>query len=105
MYSVSDLAIHYSGNYLFRNVSFITNKKDRVGLVGRNGSGKTTLLRILADMQSAETGDVVIPSTARIGYLPQEMELSSDKTIYEETTVAFDEIMDLKKAQEAEAGS
>jgi len=96
MYSVSDLAIHYSGTYLFRNVSFIINKKDRVGLVGRNGSGKTTLLRILADMQSAETGDVVIPSTARIGYLPQEMELSSDKTIYEETIVAFDEIMDLK---------
>ncbi|RLD81662.1 MAG: ABC transporter ATP-binding protein [Bacteroidetes bacterium] len=97
MYSVSDLAIHYSGNYLFRNVSFIINKKDRVGLVGHNGSGKTTLLRILADMQSPETGDVVIPSTARIGYLPQEMELVSDKTIYDETSVAFDEILALKR--------
>ncbi len=96
MYSVSDLAVQYSGNYLFRNVSFIINKKDRVGLVGRNGSGKTTLLRILADMQSPESGDIVIPSTARLGYLPQEMELSSDKTIYDETIVAFDEILALK---------
>jgi len=96
MYSVSDLAVHYSGTYLFRNVSFIINKKDRVGLVGRNGSGKTTLLRILADMQSPETGNIVIPSTARIGFLPQEMELNSDKTIYEETIVAFDEILKLK---------
>ena len=61
MFSVSDLAIHYSGNYLFRNVSFIINKKDRVGLVGRNGSGKTTLLRILAGLQQPESGDVVIP--------------------------------------------
>ena len=83
MYSVSDLAIHYSGKYLFRNVSFIINKKDRLGLVGHNGSGKTTLLRILASMQSAETGNVVIPSTARIGFLPQEMELKSDKSIYD----------------------
>ncbi len=97
MYSVSDLAIHYSGNYLFRNVSFIINKKDRVGLVGRNGSGKTTLLRILAGTQSPETGNVVIPSTARIGYLPQEMKLQSDKTIYDETIVAFDEILALKQ--------
>ncbi len=96
MYSVSDLAVHYSGNYLFRNVSFIINKKDRLGLVGRNGSGKTTLLRILAGMQSPETGDIVIPSNARIGYLPQEMELDSDKSIYEETIVAFDEILALK---------
>jgi len=96
MYSVSDLAVHYSGNYLFRNVSFIINKKDRVGLVGHNGSGKTTLLRILAGSQSPESGEVVIPSTARIGFLPQEMELRSDKTIYDETIAAFDEILALK---------
>jgi len=97
MYSVSDLSVHFSGNYLFRNVSFIINKKDRVGLVGRNGSGKTTLLRILAGTHSPETGDVVIPSTARIGYLPQEMKLQSDRSIYDETIVAFDEIMALKQ--------
>ncbi len=96
MYSVSDLAVHYSGDYLFRNVSFIINKKDRVGLVGHNGSGKTTLLRILAGSQSPESGEVVIPSTARIGFLPQEMELRSDKTIYDETIAAFDEILALK---------
>lgn len=96
MFSVSDLAIHYSGNYLFRNVSFIVNKRDRIGLVGRNGSGKTTLLRILSGQQTPETGEVVIPSTARLGYLPQEMELNSDKSIYDETIVAFDDIMSLK---------
>ena len=97
MYSVSDLAIHYSGNYLFRNVSFIINKKDRVGLVGHNGSGKTTLLKILSGKQSPETGNVVIPSTARMGYLPQEMELASDKSIYDEAVAAFDEIVLLKE--------
>jgi ATP-binding cassette subfamily F protein 3 len=96
MFSVSDLAIHYSGNYLFRNASFIINKKDRIGLVGLNGSGKTTLLRILAGKLLPETGEVVIPSNARVGYLPQEMMLSSDKTIYDETIVAFNEIMQLR---------
>lgn len=101
MFSVSDLAIHYSGNYLFRNVSFIINKKDRIGLVGRNGSGKTTLLRILSGTQMPESGEVVIPSTARLGYLPQEMELRSDKSIYDETIVAFDEVLALKKEVDA----
>ncbi len=96
MFSVSDLAIHYSGNYLFRNASFIINKKDRIGLVGLNGSGKTTLLRILAGKLLPETGEVVIPSNARVGYLPQEMMLNSDKTIYDETVVAFNEIMQLR---------
>lgn len=100
MFSVSDLAIHYSGTYLFRNVSFIINKKDRIGLVGRNGSGKTTLLRILSGLQLPETGEIVIPSSARLGYLPQEMELSSDKSIYDETIVAFDEILAIKNTIE-----
>jgi ATP-binding cassette subfamily F protein 3 len=77
-------------------VSFIINKKDRVGLVGHNGSGKTTLLRILSGTQQPETGKVVIPSTARMGYLPQEMVLNSDKSIYDETIAAFDEIMAIK---------
>jgi ATP-binding cassette subfamily F protein 3 len=96
MFSVSDLAMHFSGHYLFRNVSFIINKKDRIGLVGANGSGKTTLLRILAGTQKPETGEVVIPSSASLGYLPQEMELRSEKTIYDETIVAFDDILELK---------
>ena len=97
MYSVSDLAVHYSGEYLFRNVSFIINRKDRIGLVGLNGSGKTTLLRLLSGLQQPESGEVVIPSGARIGYLPQEMQLSSERSIYNETLVAFDEIISLKK--------
>jgi ATP-binding cassette subfamily F protein 3 len=97
MISVNDLAIHFSGNYLFKNVSFIINDKDRIGLVGKNGSGKTTLLKIIAKQQTPEKGEVVIPGETTIRYLPQEMVVNTQKTVYEEAITAFSDILKLKQ--------
>lgn len=44
MISLDNLTVSYGGWTLFDNISFLTNPKDRIGLVGRNGAGKTTLL-------------------------------------------------------------
>ena len=44
MFSVQNITVQFGGTPLFRNVSFIINQKDRIGLAGKNGSGKTTLL-------------------------------------------------------------
>jgi ATPase subunit of ABC transporter with duplicated ATPase domains len=47
----------------------------RVGLVGPNGVGKSTLLRVIAGLVVADAGVVtVMPSSATVGYLPQEPE-------------------------------
>ncbi|MCK5776221.1 MAG: ABC-F family ATP-binding cassette domain-containing protein, partial [Bacteroidales bacterium] len=61
MYSVSNISVVFTGNYLFDNISFLINPNDRIGLVGDNGSGKTTLLRIIAGYQEANSGEVIIP--------------------------------------------
>src|SRR4030095_10642678 len=45
---------------------------DRVGLVGPNGSGKTTLLRLLAGVETPDTGTRSLRRQARLGYVPQE---------------------------------
>ena len=45
MFSINNLTVQFSGESLFENVSFIINKRDRIGLVGKNGAGKTTLMR------------------------------------------------------------
>lgn len=97
MISLNNLSIQYSGNFLFDHISFNINEKDRIGLVGKNGAGKTTLLRVIAKLQSPESGDVATPKDLTIGYLPQEKIHTSEKSIYDEALSAFSEIYTLER--------
>ena len=97
MISINNLSIHFTGEFLFRNISFNIKEKDRIGLVGKNGTGKTTILNIIARIQKPESGEIVFPSGQTIGYLQQEMKISSIKTVYNEAITAFSEILELKK--------
>ncbi len=100
MITVNNLSIHFTGVDLFNKVSFVIGDNDRVGLVGKNGAGKTTLLNILAGKLQAETGNIVITSGYRIGYLPQEMQINTDKTVWSETMTAFVEIRAIEQQLE-----
>lgn len=97
MISVSNISVHFTGTYLFENVSFLVNDRDRIGLVGRNGAGKTTLMRVICGELSPESGVIASPSGSTFGYLPQEMSTGSDKNLLEETMLAFDEVLKLKE--------
>jgi ATP-binding cassette, subfamily F, member 3 len=97
MISVDQLSISFGGYYLFKEVSFLVNSRDKIGLVGRNGAGKTTLLKIFMGMQQPDEGKVVVPPTIRLGYLPQQMVVIDDKTLFDEAGSAFDEIQVLEK--------
>jgi ATP-binding cassette, subfamily F, member 3 len=96
MFSVNNLSVQFNGEYLFEDVSFIINKRDRIGLVGKNGAGKTTMMRIITRQMEPESGIVVIPSSGTVGYLPQEMKLRSTKTVLDETFTAFAEANELE---------
>jgi len=89
MISVNNLSIHFTGTDLFSNVSFLINDRDRVGLVGKNGSGKTTLLNILFGHLNPHKGEVVIPAGTRIGFLQQEMDTHSNRSVFDEAITAF----------------
>lgn len=97
MFSVQNVSVFFGGTPLFRNVSFIVNQKDRIGLAGKNGSGKTTLLRIISGIHIPDEGDVVIPNDRTLGYLPQELHLHNTKPVMEEAMEAFHEIRDLEQ--------
>ena len=89
--SVNGISIHFTGTDLFKNLSFVINEKDRIGLVGKNGVGKSTLLKILAKEQEPSSGSISIPQGKSIGYLPQEIKIDSSKTILDETLTVFEE--------------
>ncbi|MCU0371485.1 MAG: ABC-F family ATP-binding cassette domain-containing protein [Bacteroidales bacterium] len=97
MFSVQNITVQFSGTPLFRNVSFIINQKDRIGLAGKNGSGKTTLLKIIMGLHTPDEGEVVIPNDKTTGYLPQEIHLHNTKTVMEEAMAAFQEIRHLEQ--------
>jgi ATP-binding cassette subfamily F protein 3 len=97
MISVNQLVVSFGGFELFKKVSFLINPKDRIGLTGKNGAGKSTLLKIIAGEQAPSEGEVIVPKDVRVGYLPQQMAISDNHSVFEETKKAFDEILLLKK--------
>ncbi len=97
MISIQNLSIHFTGQDLFTDINFMIREKDRIGLVGKNGAGKTTLIRIIAGIEQPSHGDVVMSDDVTIGYLPQEKNIYSEKTVLEETMTAFEEYHQIEK--------
>lgn len=97
MISINNLTVEFGGFTLFKDVSFIVNSRDRIGLVGKNGAGKSTLLKIFAGFQGATKGTISVPSEVKIGYLPQQMNHFDGNTVMEEALTAFEEVLGLEK--------
>lgn len=97
MISINNLSILFGGVPLFDEVSFIINRRDRIGLVGKNGAGKTTLMRIITGIISPGSGNVSLPSGCTIGFLQQEIRLVGQKRVMDEALDAFGELKALEK--------
>ena len=97
MISVDGLTVEFGGFSLFKEVSYVINKKDRIALVGKNGAGKSTMLKILSGLQSPTTGNVSAPKELTIGYLPQQMKLADTQTVRQEAEHAFEHIHQLER--------
>ena len=76
-----NLTSTYGEKTLFKDVSFIINEQDRIGLIGTNGSGKTSLLNVISGAVSPEAGEIIKPSDYSIGFLKQQPDLDEEKTI------------------------
>jgi ATP-binding cassette subfamily F protein 3 len=89
--SINNISVHFTGDYIFNDVSFLITDRDRIGLVGKNGAGKTTLLRIIAGEMEPEKGGVAFPTEQSIGYLKQDMNPNSHRSVMDEARQAFAE--------------
>ncbi len=88
MLKIQDISYAVDGRPLFEGASAVIPTGHKVGLIGRNGAGKTTLFRLIRGELALESGDISLPSRARIGGVSQEVP-SSDITLLE-TVLAAD---------------
>lgn len=79
---VQALGKAFGAQELFRELRFGIEPGDRIGLIGPNGSGKSTLLRILAGLETPDSGDIVLQKGLGIGYLAQSDRFDDSQSLY-----------------------
>ena len=67
---------------LLDHTSFQLAQGEKIGLIGRNGAGKSTLLKILAGVQKLDDGQLIIQSSLKIVYVPQESQFAPDASVF-----------------------
>ena len=100
MISVDALAVEFSGQALFSDVSFTINENDKIALMGKNGAGKSTMMKIIAGVQNATRGHVRYPKDVIIAYLPQHLLTDDSCTVFEEASKAFKHIFEMRDEME-----
>ncbi len=96
MISVDAIAVEFSGDTLFSDVSFVINENDKIALMGKNGAGKSTMMKIIAGDQKATRGHIRFPKDAVIAYLPQHLLTQDNCTVFQEASKAFAAIFEMK---------
>ena len=88
MLNLTNITVSFGGRDLYKNISFQINPKDKIGVVGKNGAGKSTMLKLITGEQKANSGTINTTNSLTIGYLPQELNVSSSEEILNEVLKA-----------------
>jgi ATP-binding cassette, subfamily F, member 3 len=99
--SLNNIAKHYSGDYLFKDVTLQFGDRERVAVVGANGTGKSTLMKIMVGQIEPDSGAVIQSRSNTAGYLPQDGVYHQGKTLLDEAATAFDDVLLLHKRIDA----
>src|SRR5713226_1585561 len=101
MIQLSDLTKTFGDRVLLDTVTWQITDRERVGLCGPNGAGKTTLLRMMAGLDEPDSGAVLKPASLTVGYLPQDGLTHAGRTVFEEASSAFGELVEMKAEMHA----
>jgi ATP-binding cassette subfamily F protein 3 len=93
---LSSLTKSFGDRVLLEDVTWQISTGERVGLCGPNGAGKTTLLKMLAGFEEPDSGTIVKPSALTVGYLPQDGLAHAGRSILEEASSAFGQLLAVK---------
>ena len=100
LFTLRSLKKDFGIKEILKDASFSLDEGDKVGLIGTNGSGKSTLLKMIAKLETFDSGDLWINSSAKIIYLPQQPDLNEELTVLEQVFADSGEQMSLVKEYE-----
>lgn len=92
-----DISKSYGTDVILDKITFNLEEKEKAAIVGVNGAGKTTLFKIITDNISHDDGQLYIPKGTTVGYLEQNIDIRSEKTIYEEMLSVFEPLFKLEE--------
>ena len=95
MLTVTGVSKSYNDHELFSGVSFTVGMSDRIAVIGRNGTGKTTLFEIITGNIIPDSGSVSVRRDTAIGYLRQDVQPSSERSLLEYVSGSSDLVRDL----------
>ncbi len=98
--SVEKLSKRYGPRQLFSDVSFGLEKGQKTAIVARNGTGKSTLLKCIAGVEKPDEGLVTFNKGIRVGYLGQDVRMTSPRSVVDEMLDRDDPVSAAIKAYE-----
>jgi ATP-binding cassette subfamily F protein uup len=99
--SLENICKNYGSDPLFENVTIGLEANEKIGIIGANGSGKTTLLRIIAGMETPDTGRVTLADGRVLAFLSQNQPFDENATVLETIFNASSAMMKLIRDYEA----
>ena len=93
--TASEITVRYGERAVLDAATLGIDEGDRIGLVGRNGCGKTTFLRVLAGLQSPDSGEVSRRRNLVVTYLPQDFMLDATRSVAENIRDGARPVLDL----------
>lgn len=93
MLSCNNVSKTFGVETILENISFSVNEGDKIGIVGVNGTGKTTLFKVITGILPHDRGEIFTSKNCRLGYLEQNTNFYSEKTIYDEVVSVFSDLI------------
>lgn len=81
--SIENISKSFGIRTLFKDIGFHIEEGDKIALVARNGSGKSTLLKIIAGLDTPDTGTIWVRKEVKVIMLQQETPFDEEKSIWD----------------------
>lgn len=94
--SCNNISKSFGTDVIIKSCSFNIEDHEKAAIVGINGAGKSTLLKIITGEEPADTGIVTLAKDKSLGYLAQQQDLQSDRSIYDELLSVKQYILDME---------